>query len=319
MNLTPDQSRYLVTLVPGEAAVFTDGMDYPVLARMPDGTARETAAPAPAAPPAGIIAPRSASCAPGCGTSPCTLRQMRAAQNAAARDPRITLWAELAVRGAPDRLVDAHGRARLRRRAGGDEGRLRDCALSHAADEAVASQDAGDRRGESAVPRLRRTSPSRYVPPSTRGAGHATRTNRSGSRPPGSGQACSTNCAPGTAIIPAAVRIPIPPELEARYCRAIPGRSCAEQVAAVQRWHDAAQRDPRTLHAVAFGVSDAQRAWSAPSARARPTRNGSSAWPTRSLSSRTPAGLSSRFAHRSRRPISEHRHARYQDRQAGSR
>ena len=39
MNLTGDQSRYLVTLKPGEAAVFTDGMDYPVLARMPDGTA----------------------------------------------------------------------------------------------------------------------------------------------------------------------------------------------------------------------------------------------------------------------------------------
>ena len=51
MNLTPDQSRYLVTLVPGEAAVFTDGMDYPVLARMPDGTARETGTPARAAPP----------------------------------------------------------------------------------------------------------------------------------------------------------------------------------------------------------------------------------------------------------------------------
>jgi hypothetical protein len=45
MNITPAQSQYLVTLTPGEAAVFTDGMDYPVLARMPDGTVRETATP----------------------------------------------------------------------------------------------------------------------------------------------------------------------------------------------------------------------------------------------------------------------------------
>src|SRR6202035_3478441 len=41
MNMTDAQSRYLVTLPPGQAAVFTDGMDYPVLAAMPDGTAAE--------------------------------------------------------------------------------------------------------------------------------------------------------------------------------------------------------------------------------------------------------------------------------------
>jgi hypothetical protein len=47
MNLTEDQSAYLVTLTPGEAAVFTDGMDYPLLTRMPDGTGREISIPAP--------------------------------------------------------------------------------------------------------------------------------------------------------------------------------------------------------------------------------------------------------------------------------
>ena len=41
MNMTGAQNRFLVTLPPGEAAVFADGMDYPVLARMPDGTGRE--------------------------------------------------------------------------------------------------------------------------------------------------------------------------------------------------------------------------------------------------------------------------------------
>ena len=38
MNMTQAQNRFLVTLNPGEAAVFTDGMDFPLLTRMPDGT-----------------------------------------------------------------------------------------------------------------------------------------------------------------------------------------------------------------------------------------------------------------------------------------
>src|SRR5580658_885809 len=48
MNMTRAQNRFLVTLRPGEAAVFADGMDYPLLARMPDGTGREAAAEAAA-------------------------------------------------------------------------------------------------------------------------------------------------------------------------------------------------------------------------------------------------------------------------------
>ena len=97
MNLTEEQSAYLVTLVPGEAAVFTDGMDYPLLTRMPDGTSRETAGPAPAASPGPLITSRSPTCGPDCRPSPCTLRQVRAAQRAAISDPRITVWAELSV------------------------------------------------------------------------------------------------------------------------------------------------------------------------------------------------------------------------------
>ncbi|MGH9285789.1 MAG: ATP-binding protein, partial [Acidimicrobiales bacterium] len=44
MNLTPEQSEYVVTLPPGRAAVFRDGMDRPVLAAMPLGEAREAGA-----------------------------------------------------------------------------------------------------------------------------------------------------------------------------------------------------------------------------------------------------------------------------------
>lgn len=130
-----------MTLAPGEAAVFADGADYPWLVRMPDGTSRETA-PASTAGPAGIITPRSASCGAACRESPCTLRQMRQSQRAAEDDPRITMWAELAVLAhltgwtmpVPDdpfgydlRTVDA---------------RRLDCALAHAVDEAVAARAA---------------------------------------------------------------------------------------------------------------------------------------------------------------------------------
>ena len=97
MNITDAQSRYLVTLPPGEAAVFTDGMDYPVLAAMPDGTAREAAAPTATASPADIVSPRSGTCGPDCRTTPCTLRDMRAAQRTLAAEPGLVLWAEVAV------------------------------------------------------------------------------------------------------------------------------------------------------------------------------------------------------------------------------
>ena len=66
MNLTAAQSEYLVTLPPGEAAVHADGMDYPLLARMPDGTAREAARPAVTASAGPVIARRSVTCGPDC-------------------------------------------------------------------------------------------------------------------------------------------------------------------------------------------------------------------------------------------------------------
>jgi len=121
MNLTEDQPGYLVTLTPGEAAVHADGMDYPVLARMPGGTDGEIGTVAPVASPASLITPRSSTCGAQCRAVPCTLRQVRAAQRAAVADPRITLWAELSV------LTQT-------------EPRLRDCALSHAVDAAVAAR-----------------------------------------------------------------------------------------------------------------------------------------------------------------------------------
>ena len=97
MNLTEPPSQYLVTLTPGEAAVFRDGMDYPLLTRMPDGTAMETSTPAVTSSPETLAGRRSPGCGPACQAAACTLRQIRAAERAAETDPRITLWAELSV------------------------------------------------------------------------------------------------------------------------------------------------------------------------------------------------------------------------------
>jgi uncharacterized protein len=137
MNLTDDQSSFLVTLPPGEAAVFTDGMDAPVLVRVTDGTDRETAA-ATMASPAAIVTPRSSTCGPVCRGELCTLRQMRAAQRIPETVPALTLWAELAVVGhltgwpLPVPAVELF--TTLRALAP----RLRDCAVGHAVDAAVA-------------------------------------------------------------------------------------------------------------------------------------------------------------------------------------
>ena len=74
MNMTQAQNRFLVTLNPGEAAVFTDGMDFPLLARMPDGTGREAtgeaAGEASTAAPAGVVRPRSITCGADCAGGP---------------------------------------------------------------------------------------------------------------------------------------------------------------------------------------------------------------------------------------------------------
>ena len=140
MNLTGDQSRYLVTLKPGEAAVFTDGMDYPVLARMPDGTAREETTPASLGSAAGLVTSRSTACPAECGTSPCTLSRIAAAQRALDGDRALTLWAELTVAAhlagwpspaPPDTVKD---------RLAIMDTRLRDCTLARAVDDAVTTR-----------------------------------------------------------------------------------------------------------------------------------------------------------------------------------
>ena len=137
MNMTQAQNRFLVTLKPGEAAMFADGMDFPLLAQMPDGTGREAATQAATATPAGVVRSRSITCGADCVGRPCTLRDMRVAQRALEEYPAIRLWAELSVLAHLAGWPMPVPRTALLSLLQVMPSRLRDCALSHGVDAAL--------------------------------------------------------------------------------------------------------------------------------------------------------------------------------------
>jgi DNA helicase HerA-like ATPase len=140
MNVTPPQSRYLVTLTPGRAAVFSDGMDFPVLVKIKDGSERERLTPSRPSDARTLVHPRSAACGSECETRPCTLRDMRAAARALGELPLAGLWAELTV------LAHLTGWPMpVPKPAALDDftalpARVRQCALARAADAAAATR-----------------------------------------------------------------------------------------------------------------------------------------------------------------------------------
>jgi hypothetical protein len=253
MNLTEEQSAYLVTLVPGQAAVHADGMDYALLTQMPDGTSRELASPAPAASPAPLITFRSPTCGPQCRASPCTLRQVRAAQRAAIGDPRITVWAELCVLAhLTGWLMPMPGPAWAAALAA-TTARLRDCALSHAVDAAVAAR----------IP---------VISARTSGAALAVHVTTAMHAALDDGRWLCDQHEPRWlappyqwALVldslqalhrrdPDAGPHPRTAGWEAAYSRAIPGATCASQLETVQRWYDTDQRNQQQVRAVGYGT-----------------------------------------------------------------
>jgi len=143
MNLDDDQSRQVVSMPPGEAAVFTDGMDRPMRVRVPFGGDREGRdGPGQAAQtvPPPLTGRRSAACGQACTEArPCTLVEIRAADLVArsTQDAWLRVWAEVYV------LAHLVNRPRprvpvpLRQRWAGLDERLRECALATAIDRAV--------------------------------------------------------------------------------------------------------------------------------------------------------------------------------------
>jgi hypothetical protein len=138
MNVTPAQSRYLVTLPPGQAAVFADGMDYPMLVKITDHPERIMAAAPALTDCASVVTPRSGSCGPDCGSRPCTLREIRVAQRLLGEHPWLPVWAELAVAahlaGWPTPVPVPAALAVLKEAPS----RLARCAVAQAVDTAVA-------------------------------------------------------------------------------------------------------------------------------------------------------------------------------------
>jgi uncharacterized protein len=253
MNMTTAQNRFLVTLTPGEAAVFTDGMDYPVLARMPDGTSRETAGEAATATPAGVVRSRSITCGADCAGRPCTLRDMRVAQRALAQYPAVRLWTELSVLAHLTGWPMPVPRTPLVSLLQMMPSRPRDCAISHGVDAALAVR----------VPVIAgRVSPVGL-------AAHVSTAIRS--RLSRGSWLCQREepkwLAPAyqwTLVLdalrsadrknPGAGPHPRSAEWERTYGQVIAGDTCARQVGTVQRWYDGAQRDGWEVRAVAFGV-----------------------------------------------------------------
>jgi hypothetical protein len=140
MNLDDGQSRQVVSLEPGVAAVFADGMDRPIKIRVPFGGAAEHAAPGPAPP---VAACRSTACGPRCtGERPCTQREMRAAEVLAAAGSPADAWLRVWVQAVVLAFLTNRGLpavpAPLRGRWDELGGRLRECLLATVVDQAVA-------------------------------------------------------------------------------------------------------------------------------------------------------------------------------------
>ncbi len=142
MNLSEAQSRHVVTLPPGRAAVFTDGMDRPLRLSMPLNEERESTELVSREP--ALLGRRSAACGSSCMAAPCTLAQLSGAVHHADQDARLVLWIELLTvahltgRPAPD--PNPAWLASLRSRF---DQRSLECALAHRVQSAVDVRYAG--------------------------------------------------------------------------------------------------------------------------------------------------------------------------------
>jgi uncharacterized protein len=139
MNLDEDQSRQVVSLRPGVAAVFADGMDRPLRIRVPYGGFRERG-PQTRDRSVPIRGRRSAACGPVCVSGrACSLLELRTADllAGAPEDAWLRIWAEALVlaflTNRPLPVVPAP----LRTRWAALDHRLRECMLATAVDRSL--------------------------------------------------------------------------------------------------------------------------------------------------------------------------------------
>ena len=140
MNLSDAQSEYLVTVQPGEAAVYTDGMDRPVLVKMPDETEVEQRSRAEPVGPDALVEPTLGRCGADYGLGGLTLARLAEGQALIEDDAVVRWWIELSVVAhLTGRTVPAPDLNTRRRLADHDGIALR-AGLAWAVDEAVASR-----------------------------------------------------------------------------------------------------------------------------------------------------------------------------------
>jgi hypothetical protein len=253
MNLAEAQSKFLVTLPPGTGAVFTDGMDRPLLTAIPDGTAVEDRGGGRIAPVQELLGRRSPTCGADCRVTACTLREMREAAHLLGAEPWLTVWAELAVLahlvGRPMPVpTPAATEALARRRI---PVRQLDCALAHAVDQAVATRSA-------------------VLHPSVDHGAFATHVcGALAAALAGKPDECAEDALrflatpfrwervrrPLAAAQPGGGRDPRSTQWEAEFHRTIPGDTRAAQLAAVELWLRRDLSDPATVAAVSYGTS----------------------------------------------------------------
>jgi DNA helicase HerA-like ATPase len=140
MNLDDEQSRQVVSLEPGVAAVFADGMDRPLRIRVPLGEGKERVLDSPPPP---LRGRRSAACGPQCVSErACTLFELRGADllSVAAEHAWLRLWTETLVLAFLTNRSLPEVPTRLQRRWAGLDARLRECALATVIDKSVAAR-----------------------------------------------------------------------------------------------------------------------------------------------------------------------------------
>jgi len=142
MNLDEDQSRQVVSLEPGVAAVFADGMDRPLRVRVPLGERRERALDGPPPP---IKGRRSPACGRWCrGGRACSLSEMRTAElmSGSPENAWLRIWSEtLVLAFLTNNPLPAVPEPARRRWAGFEtEPRLRECMLANVIERAVAAR-----------------------------------------------------------------------------------------------------------------------------------------------------------------------------------
>lgn len=250
MNLDETQSRYVVSLEKGEGAVFADGMDRPLLVRIPDGSQMEEGRLAPSAPIADLIGRRSPTCGVECRTKACTLLEMTKARQLLAQYPVLTIWAELTVLGHLIRCRNLTLDPGYRRILSAMDPRTLHCAVSHAVDDAVDVRSGQLQPGLS--PRVLAQHCCAVLIESL---------SRDG----------ENHCDDGWEFMAKPYqwvlmrhsleqrmsddqRHPLSDEWEHRYRRAIPGADCYEQLIAVTAWNEQAMADQHVRDTVTFGT-----------------------------------------------------------------